>query len=274
LRYLDGFAKPYGKNKKLGSVFIEAVTHASFPTKATKFPFLRAGFLACNVISPRSKVVDGVARLLTKTDVSLVCKQRTLGMNIAAETLMAESWATLQDLSLHSGVDLSKCNAIFGRLSCRTILMLVKKEADGVESKVYGSLSKIKAAFNAEIKKAAFGETHEAIEVSSSVKPVAKHIGLQDVSGPTWIASQNGFTVGETFMHKQSSVLYTLHEFTTKGARFIEHFCWGEASARAGCDVRWFVANVQAMQAEASVQDHFKARFTSPMVSQNFSEGY
>ena len=175
------------------------------------------------MISPRSKVVDGVARLLTKTDVSLVCKQSTLGMNIAAETLMAESWATLQDLSKHSGLELSKCNALFGRLSSRTILMLVKKEADGVEGKVYGSLSKIKAAFNEEIKKAAFGETHAAIEASSA-KHVTKHIGLQDVSDPTWIAGQNGFTVGDSFIHRKSSALYKLHEFTTKGARFIEHF--------------------------------------------------
>ena len=66
IKYLDKFAKRYGENKRLGEDFIKGVTETVF-SASRRCPHLRTAFLAANLVSP--KVVDGVAKLLAKSDI-------------------------------------------------------------------------------------------------------------------------------------------------------------------------------------------------------------
>jgi hypothetical protein len=74
VKYLDAFAKAYGENRKIGQEFFTAVTQCNFSTSPLNlFPHVRTGVLAANLVSP--KVIDGIARLLVKSDVSALCKK-------------------------------------------------------------------------------------------------------------------------------------------------------------------------------------------------------
>ena len=84
-RYLYGFSRAYGGNKKIGEVFFRAITGTQFHSLSTKFPFIRTACLAANLICPKSKVVDGVARLLTKTDISMLSSKENYLNVIAGE---------------------------------------------------------------------------------------------------------------------------------------------------------------------------------------------
>ena len=94
-----GKVKEYGGSKKLGQTFKETVVNVKFATESSKFPFLRSAMMATNLISPKDKIVDGHARLLTKSDVQSIAKKATLMQATAAEQLLAECWKSLQTLS-------------------------------------------------------------------------------------------------------------------------------------------------------------------------------
>lgn len=68
LHKLDTFAKQHGENRRLGQEFISAVLAIKHPVKQTPLPRTVDMLLACNLVSP--KIVDGIAKCLTKTDVS------------------------------------------------------------------------------------------------------------------------------------------------------------------------------------------------------------
>ena len=63
---LDAFAKQFGENRCLGEEFIFSIVRVKFPNDSV-FPRIRDACMATNLTA--TKVVDGVARLLTKTDI-------------------------------------------------------------------------------------------------------------------------------------------------------------------------------------------------------------
>ena len=67
LHKLDAFAKRHGENRRLGEEFLKQVVELKFPN-FEQFPRVVDALMACNLVAP--KVVDGIARCLTKTDVS------------------------------------------------------------------------------------------------------------------------------------------------------------------------------------------------------------
>ena len=69
----------------LGAVFWTAVTTSSLPGSRTKFPYVRMACVTANLICPDSKVVDGVAKLLTKTDLTAICRKSNFASMMAAE---------------------------------------------------------------------------------------------------------------------------------------------------------------------------------------------
>ena len=105
IHYLDDFAKTFGESKRLGQDFIQAVTDISWGLHKPNL-HVRTALLAANLISPR--VVDGVARLLCKSDVEkLRQKERLaaigLGKNVACSTLKfvsLEKYGNLERLNL------------------------------------------------------------------------------------------------------------------------------------------------------------------------------
>ena len=94
---------------------------------------LRAALVACNLIAP--KVVDGVARLLVKSDL-LALKHKDKLLNITAlETMLMESWKLLQQHVENEELSDESCYAMFGRMSARAALLVTKKGLEGPEKK-------------------------------------------------------------------------------------------------------------------------------------------
>jgi hypothetical protein len=82
IKFLDRFSKHYGENRVLGETFCRAVIGMTFPTSVSNYPMLRVAALATNMIP--NKQDDGVARVLTKTDLTVITnKDNTLKTNAA-----------------------------------------------------------------------------------------------------------------------------------------------------------------------------------------------
>ena len=84
LHKLDSFAKKFGENRRLGEEFLHAVVHGfKYPDPADQLPRVVDMLLTCNMVAP--KVVDGIARCLTKTDVNAMCGKAKLAKMKAVE---------------------------------------------------------------------------------------------------------------------------------------------------------------------------------------------
>lgn len=124
VRYLDDFAKQFGENRRLGQEFMTAVTETTFA--ATRLhPFLRVALVAANLVSP--KVVDGIAKLLVKTDVERL-RSKDLASSIdEVEGAMAAAWAALQTAIMDKYIERESAYQLFGRLQTRFVLKMVGK---------------------------------------------------------------------------------------------------------------------------------------------------
>ena len=223
LRFLDAWAKEYGGNKSLGQTFVQSIVEAKFPSLATRFPFLRAALLAANLVAPKKKLVDGVARLLTKTDVGGLTRPDKRVSTAAAEEMMAAAWSQLQKAKASGTMQESECDAIFGKLATRTVLFLCKKGKEGHENREYTSLRQVKAFFDADFE-AGGGEKMTAPEEvdAASHAESAYQASLDDCSNPQWIATKAGFVVGQCFTDKRTSTVYKLVSMSDAGAKFTE----------------------------------------------------
>ena len=178
LWYLYEFSRAYGGNKKIGEVFFRALTDITFQSATSKFPFIRSACLAANLIAPKSKVIDGVARLLTKTDLIMLSNKKKILQVTAGEELLAEVWKQLNE----SDIESTARNNMFGRLSSRIILFLLNKQKDGVEDCNYKKLVDIKASFTAE-----FQAGGHIASKKTPVQRVAEPASFDDVSDPKWL---------------------------------------------------------------------------------------
>ena len=90
LHKLDRFAKKHGDNRKLGEEFLGAVVHGfKFADPLIQLPRVVDMLITTNMVAP--KVVDGVARCLTKTDVQNLSTTRKLPLLKELESHLAEA---------------------------------------------------------------------------------------------------------------------------------------------------------------------------------------
>ena len=222
--YLDSFSKKFGENRKIGETFWNAVVDLAFPTQTSRMPMLRTAFIATNLVSP--KVVDGVSRLIVKTDVQALTQSKRLLQVSAAEEILAEAWARLA--AAVPTIDQTMCYAIFGRLSSRVVLFLARKQKDGPDNVLYTGLAEINIKFNDEFATAASGSSgasamsgSSTTHKSDSVRTESK-ISLEDMSDPKFIANQAGFKVNELYTDKQSGKVFVMEAMADRSVTFRE----------------------------------------------------
>ena len=85
----------------------------------TKYPFLRTAIVATNLIAPKKKVVDGIARLVTKSDCLLLCRKDKIMQVNAIEATLNEAWEEVQEAVKAGTMKLAEGAAAFGRLSSK-----------------------------------------------------------------------------------------------------------------------------------------------------------
>mgnify|MGYP000520946282 FL=1 len=73
---MDNVAKQFQVNVILGESMWVAVTNAKFQVKVNKFPLCRVALMLANLTSPKQE--DGIAKLITKSDITRVCSKGKL----------------------------------------------------------------------------------------------------------------------------------------------------------------------------------------------------
>ena len=235
VKYLDDFAKKYSGYKRLGEEFMKAVAETSFgPSRL--MPHLRTAFIATNLISP--KVVDGVAKLLVKSDVErLKAKDKTDIVN-SVESDFAAAWAIAEGLWNSDGATRDRLYPVIGRFHCRAVLLLTGKGKLGFESKEYKSMAEVRDLFIGEVTQAVpnVDIDHEWFKkqardiAKSSVAPAApassRLTTIQDLQDAEWQAREAGVVVGRMYFEKgvgPSSGIYKLVSITAEGCTLEEY---------------------------------------------------
>ena len=233
VRFLDSFSKELNVALVLGKQFWDAIVQAPFPNLETnKYAMVRTALVACNLVSPPNTIVDGIARLITKSDINGLCrKDRALQVQ-AAESMLTECWGLLQEGVGNNTVAQTVANALFGRLAARTALCPCNNQKGGYEGKASKSLTDIKNAFGDELLIETTPHEHAdsssgaaATPSSSAAAPKTTEATLADVADPAWIARTHGFNVGNYYQLKEDGKtgrLYKLEEMTGR-VTFVEY---------------------------------------------------
>ena len=188
---LDAFAKKHSQHLILGDEFWTAVTDLDLG-EASPCPWFRAALVACNITS--AKVVDGIAKLLTKADVQKMNTKEKLKLVLdlerdldAADKLMTK----LVNLGALASID--EVVDILWLYMIRAVAFLVGKGKQTFLKTVYTSLSEINKLFFDELSAkvpAAKKHFQPTVQPKSSIpKPTQGIVSYDTLASPEHIHS-------------------------------------------------------------------------------------
>ncbi len=157
LHKLDGFAKKHGENRRLGEEFLQAVVNGfKYADPSIQLPRIVDMLLTTNMVSQR--LVDGVARCLTKTDVSSLGGNKRVFLLQTVENHLEEAEAICNHLlanhpdTLKPDSDIAeKISNIEGLFKVRLGAHICKKGKQTFERKDWASVDDIVRAFCKEV---------------------------------------------------------------------------------------------------------------------------
>ena len=213
IHFLDSVSKQFQCHATLGETFWNTIANAVFASKTTKHPRLRNALILTNLTSPRLE--DGIAKLITKSDVTSLSSKGSLGKAQILETRLEQGSSIVEALLAQGKLVPDQELGALGRFHVRLVLHALDKEKHGREQKKYASVDAICSAFlkelgelvGQEIKFAQWAEdASDTTATSDSAKPSAaadvRPIALQDNSDPTFLAQEKGFKVGTVVYEK------------------------------------------------------------------------
>ena len=195
LKFLHDFSLKYGASKRLGEEFMSTVAGLRFSGQERSHAFARAAMIATNLTA--TKVVDGVARLLSKSDITRLCAK---GMEDSVkdwEDLLARAWSHTQNVTEASAR--AKAIECFGRLMVRSTLFMCKKEKSGQEGLELGSLANVLSLYEAEMGGKSAGATPKAS--AEALPSDAVPATLENVQDPSFLMKLQGFAEAEVSGH-------------------------------------------------------------------------
>lgn len=146
--FLQATQKLLSSSVKLGEDFMTAISKADFRSKTSTYPMVRTSLILCNCSSPSGKIVDGVSRLILRSDVEKLKGPSLRASLEKAESLLRTAFDTLQKAD---GTFQDQENVkLIARLFIRSGLWLCKKSGKGQESRTFESLDEIHEAFKEE----------------------------------------------------------------------------------------------------------------------------
>ena len=206
IEFIDNVAKQFGCNATMGESYWKALTYTEFSNKVSKFPLVRLSFLLANVSS--DKIEDGVARLLSKSDLTKVASKSKAAAVKEAEELLQDALDIAEATSSNDALVQP-----LGQLFVRVGLKLSGKEKSGRERKEH-SFPDIQKAFLAGVgsclkqvvkfEKWSIDKASAPQQSAITAAPKAKAVmaTLSDHSNPEWVASEAGFKVGGYVVEK------------------------------------------------------------------------
>lgn len=210
--FLDRFAKSYGESKTLGEEFVGAVVGLSV-SKVDKCNYIRTAIVATNLVA--EKVVDGIARLIYKSDIDRLQSSSRKDAVLAADASIKMAW-TLADNACQAGhISQDSFDDIVGKIMFRMVLYLVDKQKLSPEKIAFQDMADIKSKFCSDMK-AACGDASASIvdlgdwaETSNPVVvsdvPIAVCgvlLSMDEQNDPMRIFKSHGFNIGDYVREK------------------------------------------------------------------------
>ena len=199
VRFMNDVAIQFQRNVILGETFWTTLTNTPFSDKTSKFPFLRVALGLANLTSEKKE--DGIAKLITKTDIVKLSSKGKQGVATECEQLLKDAWDIVYATS-----SLEVAMQPLGQLFVRTALLATEKGKLGSENKGH-TVQEVKAGFIGALS-SLLGHTIE-LPSWTTEKPTTtsgpseeapmKQItaSVSDHSNPVWVAEQAGFVVGK-----------------------------------------------------------------------------
>ena len=165
------------------------------------------------------KCIDGVAKLVTKTDLVGLKSKNKEAMVKESEEFLTQAWNDVMISQLTPAVKYK----IFGVTCMRVTLLLCKKEKQGKEGKTY-TLQEIKDMFGKDLQAGA-PPTLQAQAASSTTTPKdEKAISINEGKDSMFLAKKAlGLEIGSTYIVKDqpSSRIWSLNKVTQDGIQLV-----------------------------------------------------
>ena len=138
--------KAFGENATIGEECMNTLTEVNL-SKSKFFTMIRSAIIVTNVVV--GKCTDGVAKLVTKSDITGLKSPKNLTMILEVEAFLEMAWNSALS-QIASGKKKADVYKVFGIAAIRATLMIFKKEKSGSEGKKY-SLKDISDLFNSRV---------------------------------------------------------------------------------------------------------------------------
>ena len=153
LHKLDGFAKKHGENRRLGEEYLSAVVRGfKYADPTVQVPRVVDMLLTVNMVSP--KVVDGIARCVTKTDVQVLSNKSKLAVVLAAEKHLERAEELCDYIKTHhpsaaraDAEFIDKIDSLEGLFKVRLGAYITKKGVATFEGKNYDNMDAVVQVF-------------------------------------------------------------------------------------------------------------------------------
>ena len=212
LQFLNRFSKGFGESRTLGEEFVGAVADIEM-SKTQKVTYTRAALVATNLVS--TKVSDGVAKLIVKSDVDRLKGQNLRDSVIDNDDRIKQVWNTALSAMTAGDIDEGSFDRLVGQYMVRSMLLLLQKQKLSAEKCEYVDLDAVRVEFIKSIRSVAgdavveLGEwakidtnivtTVAQAPASSSAKTADTHsvmLSPEEQSMPMHLFTENGFKLG------------------------------------------------------------------------------
>lgn len=217
--FLAHMGKAFGENATIGEECMNTLTEVNL-SKSKFFTMIRSAIIVTNVVV--GKCTDGVAKLVTKSDITGLKSPKNLTMILEVEAFLEMAWNSALS-QIASGKKKADVYKVFGIAAIRATLMIFKKEKSGSEGKKY-SLKDISDLFNQELTKG-HAELGSASSPSSAKKQTTSQtpISLDEGKDSMFIAKLKlGLEPGSHYTLKDfDNRVWTLESISSTEAVFV-----------------------------------------------------
>ena len=216
--FLSHMGKQYGENATIGSEMVTALVDVSL-SKTNLYVMTRNASVMTNMTV--GKVVDGIAKLVTKTDFMGLKAKRHEENLLACEKLLEDAWVQ----TTKAQIDTATGYKIFGLAALRVTLYLFKKEKQGQENTQY-TLDQIETMFKDDLAKGSLSSMSTPSASSKATPPEADQaVSITEGKDSMFLAKkQLGLQQGSLFTVKDfGNRVWVLEEITSTEVKLV-HF--------------------------------------------------
>ena len=207
IRLMDNVAKTFQcTHVCLGPTFWQAISTAVFYDKTNLHVLTRNALCMVNLTC--SIIEDGIAKLITKNDISRLTSKVSVQRAANAELSLQDGMQIVEALVRGTSLTDDDFVQCIGKLFVRVGLWCTNNMKKGSEGKER-SLDEIKGLFSQEVSAVAGGSvqlegwTAGPVHVDDGLSKTQISASMSDHSNPVWIAKHNGFEVGALVVQRE-----------------------------------------------------------------------